>query len=106
MWIHGGVKRGTGERRQALVFQEFTFRPILNGRLRLIFEGRGQGSTSSGGDGLLICLRRLWLAAHVHNVVPESSEGGSSLFLAGIFSRTPDGPGSDPQMAQISADVF
>jgi hypothetical protein len=31
---------------------------------------------------------------------------GSSLFSVGIFSLIPEGPGSDPQMTQISTDVF
>jgi len=31
---------------------------------------------------------------------------GSSLFSAGVFSLGPEGLGSDPQMKQISTDVF
>jgi len=31
---------------------------------------------------------------------------GPSLFSVGIFSLTPEGPGSHPQMTQISTDVF
>jgi hypothetical protein len=34
------------------------------------------------------------------------SNAGSSLFSVGTFSLAPEREGSDPQMAQIAADVF
>jgi hypothetical protein len=46
------------------------------------------------------------LSGGTHGIQQPLAKGGSSLFSAGIFCLSPDGPGSDPQMAQISTDVF
>jgi hypothetical protein len=46
-----GVKRGTGERRQARLFQEFTLLKILNGRLRLILARLATIPRAGCGDG-------------------------------------------------------
>jgi hypothetical protein len=75
-------------RRQAL-FQEFTFHPIINGRVRVVFMGRIAARISAGGASLQICLLRLWLASHVHKVVPESSKGfGDSYPLRHVGERS------------------
>ena len=69
-------------------------------------EKFGSGRCSEGAWGSHDIVLAAWAGVGSTTGRVYLKNVGSSLFSVGTFSLAQDGPGSDPQMAQIATDVF